>query len=79
MQINYMIFDTWENISNLSDRKEFIYYETLSGKIIAFNCSDLRRLFVTNTKLNILEAIAEILSEIEQALNTGITAGSITL
>ena len=79
MEINYRIFTSWAEVGNASDSQELICRETHSGKITALNYPDLRKLFVLNTKLNILKANAEILSGLEQALDTGTTAGAITV
>lgn len=77
MQINYRIFDAWQELDGRPESKELICYETSRNKIIALDVHDIRKLFVTKSKINILEAVAELLSELENALNTGITAGVI--
>lgn len=77
MQINYRIFNSWRELDGRSESKELICYETSRNKIIALDVHDMRKLFITKSKINILEALAELLSELEQALNTGITAGAV--
>lgn len=77
MQINYTIFDAWQELDGRSESKDFICYETSRNKIIALDVHDIRKLFVTKSKINIFEAVAELLAGLENALNTGITAGAV--
>ena len=79
MQVKYIIFNSWRDLESRSESKDFIYFETHSGKIIALDYESMRKLFVTNSKNKFLEVTALIISELGKALEKGLTAGAIEL
>ncbi len=79
MNVTYRIFDAWKELDGRSESKDFMCYQTFTGKIIALNYSDMRRLFLRKSKRQILEANAILLSGLEQALNTNSYSGSINI
>ena len=71
MQVSYKIFSKWQDLDNLPESKHFMCYQTSTGKIIAFDYEDMRRLFLLNSKADIINANVKILNELEDALSTG--------
>lgn len=79
MQINYRIFNHWRDLDACTQSKDFICRETCSGQIVALDYPAMRKLFLLSSKAVIIETTAELLSELENALDTGTNAGVINL
>ena len=71
MNVTYKIFDAWHELDNEAEICNFMAYQIRSGKIIALNYSDMRRLFLMNSKEDIINSNVKLLNELEDALSTG--------
>ena len=71
MNVTYKIFDAWHELDNESEICKFMAYQIRSGKIIALNYSDMRRLFLMNSKEDIINSNVKLLSVLEDVLSTG--------
>ena len=78
MNVTYKIFDAWHELDNEAEICKFMAYQIRSGKIIALNYSDMRRLFLMNSKKDIINSNVKLLSGLEDALSTGKNSALLT-
>ena len=79
MQINYRIFNHWRELDNLPEANNFMCYQIRTGQVVALDYNAMRKIFLLNSKRDILSVNAELLSGLQEALNNGQNSGAITL
>ena len=79
MQINYKIFSHWRELDNVPEANNFMCYQIRTGQVVALAYDDMRKLFLLNSKRDILRANADLLSGLQEALNNGNNSGAVTL
>ena len=79
MQVSYKIFSNWRELDNLPEANNFMCYQIRTSQVVALAYDDMRKLFLLNSKRDILRANAELLSGLQEALNNGQNSGAITL
>lgn len=54
-------------------------YQVRTGQVVALDYNAMRKLFLLNNKAQIIEANADLLAGLGQALEAGNTAGAVTI
>ncbi len=79
MPVSYRVFKHWREVERMPDRKDFIFYETSNGSIIALSYSGMLSLFMQNSKHDIVKKNAMLICGLDNALSCGKTQGQIDI
>ena len=77
LEVRYSIYNSWKALDDVADSDRFMCYKISTGQVVALDYEDMRRLFVTNNKAQILEANANLISGLNKALEAESYTGSI--
>ena len=77
MTIKFKFFNSWRELDNYTDARDFLCYQISTGQILGLDYEDIRRLFINNAKSRTIERAATFIQKLQEALDKHITEGTI--